>query len=457
MRPPASVRFGAPGLAFVWFSTFLAVYGPLVGRGLLLDDFAWIGVATSQSALKPATYLTAPTGFYRPLVSLTFEVNAALFHLSPLGYGITNLLLACACIAGVVRLGRVLGLSNSAAIGAGALWAFNVDGINMAVLWISGRTSLLATMFATFAVGSALRQEPVRWVILALCAMLSKEEAIPLPAVAAVGLYLQSRSPSMSLRRWMFALALPLVFYITLRSVSGAMLPYNAPTFYRYDFSASNILKNGLEYIDRTATVSVGVVLLTAIAIRQRLRSSEGLRVVGLFGLAWTVLSFATTIALPIRSSLYVCLPSVGIALASAACVEALVRVASETRRRIVVVVLLALPVSLVPVYLARANRWIQPALLSTHVIQQLSTAECLPMPPNYVLFIERSKNRATMANAFGDLLPEALRLATGRSLRARVVADSSESERADSFGGEPRLVFVLEDGNVAATRQKCP
>lgn len=45
-------------------------------------------------------------------------------------------------------LAERLGLPVPAALLTAAVWSFNFHGINVAVLWISGRTSLLVVLFA---------------------------------------------------------------------------------------------------------------------------------------------------------------------------------------------------------------------------------------------------------------------------------------------------------------------
>src|SRR4029077_13543595 len=103
------------------------------------DDFVWI----ARSDLASPGFLTgAPTGFYRPVVSISFGLNRWACGLNPFCYGLTNFLLLLLCSAGIFALARSLSLPWAAAVAASAIWAFNWNGINAAVLWVSGRTAL---------------------------------------------------------------------------------------------------------------------------------------------------------------------------------------------------------------------------------------------------------------------------------------------------------------------------
>ena len=99
------------------------------------------------------------TGFYRPLVALSFAADYAAFGNRPLGYGLTDLSLAIACAALIYLLLRSLLLSAYASVAGSALWLLNFHGIDMAVLWTSGRTALLLVL-TSVAAGAAPVSEP---------------------------------------------------------------------------------------------------------------------------------------------------------------------------------------------------------------------------------------------------------------------------------------------------------
>src|SRR5580765_5851327 len=130
---------------------FALVYLPDVGHGLLKDDFGWIAQSSVRSWQDViALFRTAPTTYFRPVVSLSFAINRPVCALDSRCYGITNFCLAIACAIGVGLLARAVSVRAGAALFSAAIWIFNWHGINMAVLWISGRTALILTLFATF-------------------------------------------------------------------------------------------------------------------------------------------------------------------------------------------------------------------------------------------------------------------------------------------------------------------
>ncbi len=312
-------------LPFVAVAVALFVaYLPDLGRGFIKDDFVWIATSNLSSVDDVRRLLDAPTGFFRPVVSLSFAVNDWMCGLSSLCYGLTNLLLVLGCGIAVWSLAGALGLGKGGGLFAAALWAFNFHGINMAVMWISGRTALLVTLFAVLAAAELVRGHRWSAALLMLLAMLSKEEAVMLPFILA-GWWLVARrdgEPSNWLRRpsiTVVTLVLPLMTYLLARAGSGAFTPTTAPSFYRYSFEPSVIFGNVLSYSDRTVTFTAVVLLLMVVVGRPRgveLHVFERRNIA--FGVWWVLCAFVPTILLPVRSSLYVCFPSVGVALAGA-------------------------------------------------------------------------------------------------------------------------------------------
>ena len=170
-----------------------AVYGPDVGRGFVKDDFRWVLASRVRSAGDLKRQFVDTTGFYRPMVSLSFAANERLGGAAPKGYGLTNLALALLTAAAIACLARVLQLPAGACLFAAGVWLMNFHGINMALLWISGRTALLLTLFAVLAAIAAAKSWPAAAALLAFAAMLSKEEAVLLPVALLVILALATR------------------------------------------------------------------------------------------------------------------------------------------------------------------------------------------------------------------------------------------------------------------------
>ena len=165
------------------FAVFLGIYAVSVGHGFVADDFGWIlDSRVSSIAGVPALFLKS-SGFYRPLVGLTFAADYAVFGNHPLGYGLTNLALAIVCGVLLYAVARELLLPSGAALLAVALWLLNPHGINTAILWMSGRTSLMLTLGSLGAVWLVLRGRPFAALAPAAIALFAKEEAFLLPAI----------------------------------------------------------------------------------------------------------------------------------------------------------------------------------------------------------------------------------------------------------------------------------
>ena len=166
-------------------AVFLVTYLPGLGRGFIKDDFAWIASNQVTSAGELVGLFTSTADFYRPVVRLSFAADWWLFGIEPLAYGLTNLAILAAGALALRALALALGMPRGAALLAAGLWAFNFHGVDMSLLWISGRTSLLATLFGLLAARSLVVGRPRAAAGWALVAMLSKEDAfVLLPFVA---------------------------------------------------------------------------------------------------------------------------------------------------------------------------------------------------------------------------------------------------------------------------------
>ena len=447
--------------AAVLLLTLGVLYLPDAGHGFLRDDFAWIRASRLSGLGDLPRLFATDNGFYRPLVNLSFALNHAVFGLSPLGYGLTNLLLMLAAAAALFGLTRASGLPPGTPLVATALWALNPHSIPMAVLWISGRTSLLLTVFCLLAARSVVKDQRPAAALWCLAALLSKEEAVLLPAILflwaglAVEKGLGFRWRQALVRTW--PLLLTVVPYALLRARTAAYLPQTAPAYYRPTLSPSLLLANALEYADRSLTLGLVLLLLLWLVSRKRphLEAAERLGIAR--GLILALGSFGVTLFLPVRSSLYVCLPATGTALAIAAVAGALWRNVGQAGQRRLLAGGLFLPLLLVPTYRARARRWVTPADVSHAVFMELAQS---PAPAGAVTVIHDATGRASVAGAFGTHVQDALALATGAS-RPRVWLDPPPP-LWESTGlrpprpGEKVHEFTLRDGHlvpgVAAT-----
>ena len=400
--------------AGVLAAAFALVYLPHVGHGFIKDDFAWIYHGHLNGAQSLGNILLGSVGFYRPIVTLSFGLNEALFGTWSLGYGLFNFALAAGCGAMLYAVSRALGLTAASALFAAAVWAFNFHGINMAVLWLSGRTALLLTLFSLLTAWMVLHRRPLSAFLFALLALGSKEEAVVLPLICAVlSLTTPPLVPGWRVRLTAIARAASpalaaLIVYAVLRMQSGAITPQNAPSFYRLEVGPQVFLDNVLQYFDRSATWAIAVLLLLAVYFRQVPRLSSSHPRVLWVGVMWWIAGFALTIWLPVRSSLYAVFPSIGVALIAAAIAEGLFDKAPAATRRRAAIAGIVLPLLLLPVYWSRNMRWVELADLSAATFAAISD-EASTIPANTLIELRDDRStRASFQNTFGTLYPKA-------------------------------------------------
>jgi len=176
---------GALRAGFVWDDWFLVAENPRLEAfdrlpALFLEDYVHV----------PETNLAY--GYYRPVASLSFVLDAALWGIRPFGFHLTNLLLHALASIWVALLATRLGLGRSAALACGALFAVHPIHVE-SVAWISGRTDLLAFVLAcaslhtwlaahdTPAAGARTRALRIASLFLFSLALLAKEMAAVLP------------------------------------------------------------------------------------------------------------------------------------------------------------------------------------------------------------------------------------------------------------------------------------
>jgi hypothetical protein len=414
--------FALLGLAAA-IAVFAAVYGPLAGRGFVADDFGWIHRSRLDSPTDLRPLIPPGNDFFRPAVAASFAINHALFGSHPLGYGLTNVLLAVACALAVVVLLRQLALPIGAAVLGGAAWLFNFHGINMAVLWISGRTALLLTLFAAAAAALVVRGRYLPALVPLALALLSKEEAVVLPFLLALWMWIRSdgSTPRRDVAIWLAASIAVLGVYLAARGAAGAMAPGTAPYYYRFTFDPVHIARNIREYVDRAATFPASITLLAWLVLRpsadRRHTGSIDRRRIAC-GLSWFAAGFAVTIFLPVRSSLYACLPSVGAAIVAGEICRCLWLRTAETRRAGALAAAAAVLIAAAAVHVVRADRWVALADFSTRTLDGLARLTPALPPGSQIVVHDGSTDRVNVRNAFGAMLEDAYRLKTGRSLR---------------------------------------
>ena len=412
-------RLGALWLAAV----VLLIYLPDLGRGFLKDDFAWIRSSRLEHAGDLWRYVSQPaSGFFRPLVALSFGIDDRLFGLHALGYGLTNLALVGLCAAGVWRLAVAFGLHRVTGLIAAALWSLNFHGINMAVLWISGRTALLLCAAATWAAAAVLAGRPILAGGLTLLALFAKEEAVALPVIFAAWLALRRDGGTLADRlRTAAAGTWPafaaLAVYVALRSRTGAMTFATAPAFYQARLDPGHVAWNVLEYLDRSSTLAAAIALVAWLTAGRRLGLDDREKQVIRLAAIWVAGTFAITVWLPVRSSLYACTPAAGSALIAAIVVSDAWGALTPPGRRRALVAAMILPLALWPVYHARNQRLANEARLSAAVMRTLAPLGDAAPPIGGLVFVDDQRARPSLYQAFGPHLPDAVALAIGRPI----------------------------------------
>jgi hypothetical protein len=444
-----------PGLAYAApFVVFLAVYLPAAGRGFISDDFVWILHNRVRAGSDIWRIVTTDNGFYRPAVALSFAWNELAFGLDPKAYGLINVGLALLCAIAVFQLARALNLPRGAAAFGASLWLLNLHGVNMAVLWISGRTTLLATAAAAGCAAAVLRRRFITASVLLAVAVASREDAITLPLVTTVWLYaLQPRESRRTVVLWIIAGSAIAAAYLGVRSTTHAMTPANAPAYYAFTTSLPTVGRNLLEYADRTMTTTAAAVSLLAILIRPAMQSDKQLLSIVLCGGLWLAAFLLPALLLPVRSSLYACLPSVGACIVAAVLAHRWWRATTQARRQYALVAAVAILLLLWPVYRARAARWVHMAEFSTHAIAELKAATSqLPEDANVLILDDRSE-RANIASVFGTMLRDAFLLMSARYMTFYVEPPIAGADfRSGSLrtcGGCEDVTLSVRDGRL--------
>ena len=441
------VAAAAAVLTVAW----LLAYGPTVAGGFIKDDFGWIYHSRIAGWSSVLSAFTSAQVFYRPVVQLSFGATEALFGNNPVPYALTNLLLGIGCAVSIFLLGRAIGLPSWAALAGTASWAFNFHGINMAIAWMSGRTSLLGTLFSTLAALAFVRNRSIAAGVVAFAAFLSKEEVLALPMILVCWAVLDKTDPRRTASTWV-----ALAIYFALRISSGAVDISNAPPYYQFTFDPADVARNIFEYADRSMTLAMGLIVAGAIVFRTIPRLDPDNRQRALMGLVWLVGGFAVTIWLPIRSSLYAVFPSVGVAMATGAILTAMVRAATPRHASRVAIAAVALPFLLLPVYWARNVRWTELRDLSSVTIQTIESDHLAPQ--TLVILEDDLSTRANFKNVFGALLPEAQALMFRNELKLWIEPPPPEmagTAKPAAAGGVVRYRLVngrLESSSAAVT-----
>jgi tetratricopeptide (TPR) repeat protein len=187
-----AIGFGPAGLAAALLVVALA-YSNALGGGFVWDDHHLIEDAASVQELRaPWGYFAArfwdqpeqrsADSFYRPLVTLSYALDQRIWGGHPFGFHLTNLLLHLVCVALVWALAVRSGAPPLAAGLAAALFG-TLPRLSESVAWISGRTDVMACLFALAALLTHRTTPDAKGrragaALLILCGLFAKEVAV---------------------------------------------------------------------------------------------------------------------------------------------------------------------------------------------------------------------------------------------------------------------------------------
>jgi hypothetical protein len=437
----APARLRHPGvLAGGLMLAIVLAYAFDCGRGFVKDDFRWIVESRVSSPQDAARLFSSDNGFYRPMVSLSFAANEQLFGRWPKGYALVNLGVMMLAAAALFLLCRALRMETGAALFAAGLWSMNPHGISGLVMWISGRTSGIVTLLSLLAAWAFVKERRFLAALLAFLALLSKEEAFFLPVVLAVWSGWLSTTCGWDARRaaartWPVLLAIGP--YLLLRAQTHAYLPTTAPSYYRLTLDPTLLGRNLLEYADRSATFTVAVLVVMLLVVRRvrPLETSERRWVA--MGLTWAVGGFGLTLFVPSRSSLYVCLPLAGVAIAGAAVARSLWSLTTARMRTGLLVAAAVVPLALVPLHRSRNQRSRRAAELSAMTLEKIDTVWHGSQSTGGLSLVDDPTQRTNLRNAFGTLIAQALLLETGTTRQVLYLPSSDDWTEAQVLTSE--------------------
>jgi protein O-mannosyl-transferase len=453
------------GLALAAFSA--AIFLPLIGRGFVHDDFMWLASVAYQTRWHGLTHPT-PT-FYTPLTWLSFKLDWTLWGLRAFPYALENLLLHIVNTLLLYRLALRLWQTHTAAWWAAFGFALLYLANSWAVMWISARTHLLATLFCLAAMLAALRYVQTgrrrllaAFAIIACCAlsMLAKEIGVASVAASLTVLWYAGgegrlRGARVQTALLLCALLAVLCGYLLLRAWAGALPVGSNVGWYQYAFEFKVLFLNLREYLSRTyllAALAAG-----AIALSQKMRGGKpALDSVTRREVILSAMLFALTIAPVVlirgRSGLYTYLPGTGAALLLGATARSLYSTAGNVRPQ---TFLSLLPIFLLVAALSLATvgqswKWRTMAKTNSSILRQIAEQGTPPERNTRVIlrYAQRDEHNR-FPDGFGTWsFPFALQLLyDDPTLRGDITVEGDQVEKIEG-GGEVNYLYVAgEDG----------
>jgi hypothetical protein len=467
----SSNRTFTHSIALAAFSA--AIFLPLIGRGFVHDDFMWLASVAYESRWHGLTHPT-PT-FYTPLTWLSFKLDWTLWGLRPFPYALENLLLHICNTLLLYRLALRLWQKRMAAWWTAFGFALLYMANSWAVMWISARTHLLATLFCLAAMLWVVRYVQTErgkvWAALAVvvcCAlsMLAKEIGVASVAASLVVLWYAGGLKRLRVS-WrqdaLLACALLAVLcaYLMLRAWAGALSVSANEGWYQYSFDLKMLFLNLREYLSRTYLVAI--LIAGAIALSQAIRGGKPtLDAVARREVLMSALLFALTIAPVIlirgRSGLYTYLPGTGAALLLGASTRSLYSTAGNERPHTLanllpIILLVAL---LTTAMIGQSWKWRTMAKTNSAILRQIAEQE--PQPERSTLIIlsyTLPDRRHRFPDGFGTWsFPFAVRLLyDAPHLDGIIAGEESQTER-DVRCTEVNYLYVAGEDSPKVIKQ---
>ncbi len=125
---------------------------PLILKDRMIRDLHNIPQAFSRDFFDFTEEEDIKYGYFRPLITVSYMLDYAIWKTNPFGFHLTNLLLHIACSVFVLLIFLKLGVSRTLAFIGGLI--FGIHPIHTeSVSWISGRTDVLCCFFLLPALG----------------------------------------------------------------------------------------------------------------------------------------------------------------------------------------------------------------------------------------------------------------------------------------------------------------
>jgi hypothetical protein len=304
----------------------LSIYWPAVGQGFISDDFIWIESTLNQGEIDYFKPFHETTGFFRPLIAVTFAWQYHAAGMNPRPYGLFNLFFHLLNIIMVFLLFSSRIQWKPYALWIVLLFVMNSKSTHMAVGWISGRTSLLFAFFTLLCFYLYYRlpaKNRIRFPLIGivfLCALLCKETAIAVPFFLFVcSLFSDTKGfwpRILSALKNISAFIIPALLYGIMRMLSNAMTPFTASADYRFELSWLLLLRNTIEYILRSGLINLLLTLLFIFFIvrltQSKIRFSAVDRQTVIWGFCWFISFLLPVVAISSRSDLYAYVPQIG-------------------------------------------------------------------------------------------------------------------------------------------------